>query len=89
MITVKLLGPIKKLMGKNELQLLESKLYIDEIFEYINKVTRTHNLSYNIKNTVVILNDVEISMIDVKKTIVKSGDDIILIPAIHGGNVII
>ena len=89
MITVKLLGPIKKLMGKNELQLLESNLYIDEIFEYINKVTLTHNLSYNVKNTVVILNDVEISMIDVKKTIVKSGDDIILIPAIHGGNGII
>ena len=59
MITVKLLGPIKKLMGKNELHLLESKLYIDEIFEYINKVTQTHNLSYNIKNTVVIINEVE------------------------------
>ena len=34
-------------------------------------------------------NEVEISMIDVKKTIVKAGDEIILIPAIHGGNVII
>jgi len=89
LITVKLLGPIKKLMGKNELQLLESKLSVDEIFEYINKVIRTHNLSYNIKNTVVILNDVEISMLDVKKTIVKSDDNIILIPAIHGGNGII
>ncbi len=89
MITVKLLGPIKKLMGKNELHLLESKLYIDEIFEYINKVTQTHNLFYNIKNTVVVLNEVEISMIDITKTIVKSGDELILIPAIHGGNVTI
>lgn len=89
MITVKLLGPIKKLMGKNELRLLESKLSIDEIFEHINKVTQTHHLSYNIKNTVVIINEVEISMIDIKKTIVKAGDEIILIPAIHGGNVII
>ena len=83
MIKVKLYGHIRGLIGE-ELKLDREELRVKELLEIVVR-SGGHGFQLNHENTLVAVNGVEVSALDGWDTIVRSGDEVSLIPVTHGG----
>ena len=84
MITLKLLGGVKKAIGKNSIVIDKSQSNLKEIFEELkNKSTDASILDE--KNLMISVNGVDSSVIGGKEAIIKTGDIITIVTIIHGG----
>ena len=84
MITLKLLGGVKKAIGKNSIVLDKSQSNLKEIFEELkNKSTDASIIDE--KNLMISVNGVDSSVIGGKEAIIKTGDIITIVTIIHGG----
>jgi sulfur-carrier protein len=84
LITLKLLGGVKKAIGKNSIVIDKSQSNLKEIFEELkNKSTDTKIIDE--KNLMVSVNGVDSSVIGGKDAIIKTGDIITIVTIIHGG----
>ena len=84
MITLKLLGGVKKAIGKNSIVIDKSQSNLKEIFEELkNKSTDARIIDE--KNLMISVNGVDSSVIGGKEAIIKTGDIITIVTIIHGG----
>lgn len=85
MITVKLLGGIKKIFEKDLLNIELDAITINALLKYLLKIKPTNTIEIDTKNILVAVNGVDSSALEGYQTILHSGDVISIIPVIHGG----
>ena len=84
MITLKLLGGVKKAIGKNSIVIDKSQSNLKEIFEELKNKSKDSSI-IDEKNLMVCVNGVDSSVIGGKEAIIKTGDIITIVTIIHGG----
>lgn len=83
MITLKLLGSIKKFCGKDHIIINEKELMISNIFSILNQDIDNSNF-IDKENLLILINGVDLSICGVDQKI-KSGDIVTIANLIHGG----
>jgi molybdopterin synthase sulfur carrier subunit len=85
MIKLRLLGGVKKAVGKPSVILDEASLSISEILMFLQRnVKESGALSPN--NILVAVNGIESSSLDGVDTVVESGDTVTIVTIVHGGS---
>jgi sulfur-carrier protein len=85
MIKLKLLGGVKKAVGKPSVILEEASISISEILTLLERnVKEPRLLSPN--NILVAINGIESSSLDGTDTVVESGDTVTIVTVVHGGS---
>lgn len=84
MITLKLLGGVKKTVGKNSIVIDKSQSTLKEIFEELKNKSKDARI-IDEKNLMISVNGVDSSVIGGKEAIIKTGDIITIVTIIHGG----
>lgn len=92
-IKVRLFGLFKRAYGKNEIliELSEGLRLKDLIYKIaeespsLKHVLLDPELMDPRPNTVILVNGVEISALSSLETEIKDGDEVVLIPVVHGG----
>jgi sulfur-carrier protein len=85
MINVRLLGGVKKAVGKPSINIEESNLPISEILMLLRRdvkdpeVLRPHNI-------LIAVNGVESSSLAGNDTVIESGDTVTIVTVVHGGS---
>lgn len=83
MITLKLLGSIKKFCGKDTIIINEKEIMISNIFSILNQNIDNSNF-IDKENLLILINGVDLSICGVDQKI-KSGDIVTIANLIHGG----
>lgn len=83
MITLRLLGSIKKFCGKDTIIINEKEIMISNIFSILNQNTDNSNF-IDKENLLILINGVDLSICGVDQKI-KSGDIVTIANLIHGG----
>jgi molybdopterin converting factor small subunit len=83
LITLKLLGSIKKFCGKDTIMINEKEIMISNIFSILNRDIDNSNFIDN-ENLLILINGVDLSIYGVDQKI-KSGDIVTIASLIHGG----
>ena len=84
MITLKLLGGVKKAIGKNSIVIDKSQSNLKEIFQELKNKSKDASI-IDEKNLMISVNGVDSSVIGGKDAIIKTGDIITIVTIIHGG----
>ena len=84
MITLKLLGGVKKAIGKNSIVIDKSQSTLKEIFKELKTKSKDARI-IDEKNLMVSVTGVDSSVIGGKEAIIKTGDIITIVTIIHGG----
>ncbi len=84
MITLKLLGGVKKAIGKNSIVIDKSQSTLKEIFEELKNKSKDARI-IDEKNLMVSVNGIDSSVIGGKEAIIETGDIITIVTIIHGG----
>ncbi len=83
MIKVKVYGYLRGALGKAEFEVDKSETKVKDILNLISSQNDELNLSH--LSMLILINGVEISNLNRVDTIVRSGDEITLVPITHGG----
>ena len=83
MITLKLLGSIKKYCGKDNIIINEKEIMISNVYSLLNQNIDNSNL-IDKENLLILVNGVDLSICGVDQKI-KSGDIVTIANLIHGG----
>ena len=83
MITLRLLGSIKKYCGKDNIIIDEKEIMISNIFSILNQNIDKSNF-IDKENLLILINGVDLSISDTDQKI-KSGDIVTIANLIHGG----
>ena len=92
-ITVKLVGAFRHFLGTSELELPFKNLdsvsdLMTALTEYLPEIERTlvyQQLKNPGPNALILVNSKEIGVLDGVDTKLKDGDEIVLVPVVHGG----
>lgn len=82
MIRVKLFGNLKRVLEKSEIE-IENVKTVADLLNFISKMIKSETIQ--LSNTLVIVNGIEVSTLQREETMLKDGDEIVLIPVVHGG----
>ena len=93
MVKVKLLGIFGSAYGSREVELkIEGDVRLKEIIQKLTCTSKAlkhvlidSDLKSPLPNAVIIVNGKDISVLNGLDTPIKNGDEILIIPAIHGG----
>jgi len=93
LITVKLVGVFRGISGKTQVSIrFENKVSLKEaiktIVQELPKLKRTlidPDLGDPRQNALILVNGKEISVLNGLETMLKDGDELILVPVVHGG----
>ena len=84
MIDIKLLGGVKKAVGRSTLVLDRRVASISEILKFLkDNVGESKNLDAD--NILVTINGADSSMLSRDENIVKTGDTVTIVTIVHGG----
>lgn len=83
MITLKLLGSIKKYCGKESIIVHEKEIMLSNIFSILYQ-NMSNSKHIDTENLLILINGVDLSISDNGKKI-KSGDIITIANLVHGG----
>ncbi|MFL6317909.1 MAG: MoaD/ThiS family protein [Nitrososphaeraceae archaeon] len=84
MIDIKLLGGVKKAVGRSTLVLDRHVASISEILKFLkDNVGESKNLDAD--NILVTINGADSSMLSRDENIVKTGDTVTIVTIVHGG----
>ncbi|MFL6344800.1 MAG: MoaD/ThiS family protein [Nitrososphaeraceae archaeon] len=84
MIDIKLLGGVKKAVGRSTLVLDRHVASISEILKFLkDNVGESKNLDTD--NILVTINGADSSMLSRDENIVKTGDTVTIVTIVHGG----
>lgn len=86
MITVKFLGGAKKSFDTDYVSLDLKDITINELLLLLQKEKPKNTMDLDINNILIAVNGVDSSALDGNNTKLRSGDDISIIPVIHGGS---
>jgi len=85
MIKILAMGYIRTALGRSELELDVEEVKVSRLLQIISSMASQGGLSLEPASTLITVNGVEISALDEDKTVVRSGDKVVLIPITHGG----
>jgi hypothetical protein len=83
LITLRLLGSIKKYCGKDNIIVNEKEIMISNVYSLLNRNIDSPNL-IDRENLLILVNGVDLSICSVDQKI-KSGDIVTIANLIHGG----
>jgi len=83
MITLKLLGSIKKYCGKETILVNEKEIMISNIFSILSKNIPNYR-HIDTENLLILINGVDLSISD-NGQIIRSGDIVTIANLVHGG----
>jgi molybdopterin converting factor small subunit len=83
LITLRLLGSIKKYCGKDNIIVNEKEIMISNVYSLLNQNIDSPNL-IDRENLLILVNGVDLSICSVDQKI-KSGDIVTIANLIHGG----
>ncbi len=85
MITIKLLGSIKKLVGQSDLK-IEPSLHttVNDILNFIQNNCKMKN-EIKQSDLMIAINGIESSIIGGNNAVVSSGDVVTILSVVHGG----
>ena len=83
MITLRLLGSIKKYCGRDNIIVNEKEIMISNVYSLLNQNIDSPNL-IDRENLLILVNGVDLSICGVDQKI-KSGDIVTIANLIHGG----
>jgi sulfur-carrier protein len=84
LIHIKLLGGIKKAVGRSTLVLDKRVASISEILKFL-KDNVEESKNFDADNIIVTINGADSSMLSRDKNIVKTGDKVTIVTIVHGG----
>lgn len=92
-ITVRFIGAFRSVSGKNSLTLkFDSAAPLREVLKKIvaeapelERALIDPELKDPRPNTLILVNDKEISVLNGLETILKDGDEVVFVPVLHGG----
>lgn len=92
-VKVRLLGVFRKALGKESLQVKVERplsaihliLKVAEFSPELKRVLIDPELGDPRPNSLILINGREISALDGLETLIKGGDEVVLIPVTHGG----
>ena len=84
MIDIRLLGGIKKAVGRSTLVLDKQIASISEILTFL-KANVQDSKNFDPDNILVTINGTESSMLSQDENIVKTGDNVTIVTIVHGG----
>jgi len=92
-VIVKFVGAFRGMSGKRKLtfelkETVSLKLVVEEIVKKLPKLERIlidPELEDPRPNTLILVNGKEISVLNGLETSIKDGDEIVLVPVVHGG----
>ena len=85
MNNVKLFGNISKINNKNNLTVDFKNLNIYEMLDKLSEILNLEKSFLNNENLLIAINNIEISALNEKKTVIETGDLISIISINHGG----
>ncbi|MEM3403961.1 MAG: MoaD/ThiS family protein [Nitrososphaeria archaeon] len=84
-MNVVFVGYLKKVFGKDEIQIRDHLINISELIRYLNTVKIDNEITIKRENTLFLVNEIEISALDGVKTKLNEHDIVTLVPVTHGG----
>jgi molybdopterin synthase sulfur carrier subunit len=84
LIDIKLLGGIKKSVGRSNLVLDKHVASVSEILKFL-KDNVEESKNFDADNIIVTINGADSSMLSGDKNIVKTGDKVTIVTIVHGG----
>jgi len=84
MITVKLLGGIRKTFSSDKLEIQIDLMTISNLLDYLKK-NSLEKAPLDPNNILVAVNGVDSSALEGKETLLNNGDIVSIIPLVHGG----
>jgi molybdopterin converting factor small subunit len=85
MITVKLLGGARKVIGKDQVSIEVQRIKVNEILAMLRAMSNSD--IFNFSNMLIAVNGVEISVLGSLEAQVNDGDVVSVVPVVHGGSV--
>ena len=85
MITIKLLGGARKVIGKDQVSIEVQRIKVNEILAMLRSVSNSN--IFNSSNMLIAVNGVEISVLGSLEAQVNDGDVVSVVPVVHGGSV--
>ena len=79
------MGGLKKIFSRDLFTLEMENSTIQDVIDYLIKLQSENSDDFNGKNVMIAINGKDSSALHGMKTVVKSGDNITIIPIIHGG----
>ncbi len=86
MITVKLVGGAKKSFSTEQLEIDQSDISIQDLFDLLLKIKPVDTPKLDVENLLIAINGVDSSAMEGKSTKIKNNDLVSIIPVIHGGS---
>lgn len=86
MITVKLLGGARKIVGKDQVSIEIQSIKVSEILETLRSMSSNSDI-LNSSNMLIAVNGTELSILGGLNAQVKDGDVVSIVPVVHGGTV--
>jgi molybdopterin converting factor small subunit len=84
MITIKLLGGARKVIGKDQISIEAQRIKVNEILAMLRSVSNSN--IFNSSNMLIAVNGVEISVLGSLEAQVNDGDVVSVVPVVHGGS---
>ena len=85
MITVKLLGGIKKLIGEDSICFSEPVVKVSHVLDFLRKNAIEPD-KLNFDNVIIAVNGVDSSVLGGKEALAREGDEVIIVSIVHGGD---
>lgn len=92
-ITVRFIGAFRSLLGRSRLRMsFEESISLSEALKKMaEKLPELERIIFDAElkdprpNTLILVNGKEISILNGLETMLKNGDEVVLIPVVHGG----
>lgn len=84
MITVRLLGGVKKIVGQELIRITEPVVKVSYIMDLLRKNAPEH-ARLNFDNVVIAVNGVDCSILGGTDALAKEGDEVTVVTIVHGG----
>ena len=86
MVIIKFLGGAKKIVGKEQISIKAENISVNEILMMLRSMfPNSHVLTST--NMLIVVNDMELSLLGGLGAKVSNGDIISIVPVVHGGTV--
>jgi sulfur-carrier protein len=85
LITVRLLGGVRKLVGEDSFLIAEPVVTLSHVMDLLRK-NAAEPSKLNFDNIIVAVNGVDCSLLGGKEASAKEGDEVTVVSIVHGGS---
>ncbi|MGA7368486.1 MAG: MoaD/ThiS family protein [Nitrososphaeraceae archaeon] len=84
MITVRLLGGVKKIIGQDSIRIMEPVVNVSYVIDLLKK-NAAEPAKLNFDNIIIAVNGVDCSILGGMDASAKGGDEVTVVSIVHGG----